>query len=296
MKGYLGLILSLFLAACGARAAVPTAGTPIASQPAATPSPTQLPVAAMVNGQPILLDEVEAEAARLEEAQAAIGIQVASSSETRQTVLEMLIERELLSQAALRAGMTPEQDPFQRIEALTQEMGGPDAMNAWLAAQQHTLDTFRSSLEKETLAAQMIEQIVSAVPNPNEQAHARHILVGDLELAQSLRQRLLAGADFASLAFEFSLDLSTRLDGGDLGWFPRGYLTMPEVEQAAFSLSLDEVSQPIQSALGFHLIQVLERGEHELMPDAHRRLRQLELERWLAEERDLADIQILITF
>jgi parvulin-like peptidyl-prolyl isomerase len=78
-----------------------------------------------------------------------------------------------------------------------------------------------------------------------------------LALANELRTRLLAGEDFAALAEEYSDDGSSA-SGGDLGWFARGAMVAP-FEEAAFALAVDEISEPVKTDFGYHLIQVLER-------------------------------------
>ena len=74
-------------------------------------------------------------------------------------------------------------------------------------------------------------------------------------LADSLATALRAGADFATLAARFSDDSSTAVAGGELGWFRRG-LMVPAFENAAFSLKPGEISHPVETAFGFHIIRV----------------------------------------
>jgi len=107
-----------------------------------------------------------------------------------------------------------------------------------------------------------------------ESVHARHILIrfkgsqlpvaaGKKELteeealakAQEIRKKLTAGEDFATLAKTESDDVQTGAKGGDLGTFRRGQM-VPEFEQAAFSLPVGQVSEPVKSKFGYHLIKV----------------------------------------
>jgi len=90
-----------------------------------------------------------------------------------------------------------------------------------------------------------------------EQVQASHILVDTLETAQTVREKLDAGGDFAALAKEYSLDAGTRDNGGDLGWFERGQM-VGEFEEAAFSLDAGRTSAPVKTTYGYHIIHVVD--------------------------------------
>lgn len=81
-----------------------------------------------------------------------------------------------------------------------------------------------------------------------------------LALADELYQRLMAGEDFATLAAEYSDDSGSAANGGDLGWFGRGQMVAP-FEEGAFGLAVDEISEPVKTDFGYHIIQVLERDD-----------------------------------
>jgi parvulin-like peptidyl-prolyl isomerase len=166
-------------------------------------------------------------------------------------------------------------------------------MGAWLAANGYTVEAFERALREDMLATRRIEHIAGAIGDSAEQVRAAHLLVARRADAENLRSQLLAGADFAELAMRWSLDPSTRPAGGDLGWSPPGYLLVPEVDQAAWSLPVGEVSPVIESALGYHIVVVLERGEHPLSPDARRFLRERAVETWLLDRRAAAQIEII---
>lgn len=89
------------------------------------------------------------------------------------------------------------------------------------------------------------------------QVRASHLLVQTKEEAVKLREEILAGKDFAEVAREYSLCPSGQ-KGGDLGFFGRGKM-VPEFEQAAFSLPVGQVSEPIQTQFGWHLLIVTDK-------------------------------------
>ena len=139
------------------------------------------------------------------------------------------------------------------------------------------------------------------------QTHARHILIKVNELVSSdearhklagLKERLDNGADFAELARLYSNDLSAA-KGGDLGWLYQGD-TVPDFERAMDALKIGEVSQPVQSPFGWHLIQVHERKSAEPGDERKRLLARQALrerksdeayEDWLRQMRDRAYVE-----
>jgi len=86
------------------------------------------------------------------------------------------------------------------------------------------------------------------------QVRASHLLVKTKEEVDKIREEIIAGKDFAEAAREVSLCPSGK-QGGDLGYFGKGQM-VPEFETAAFSLPVGEVSEPIKTQFGWHLLVV----------------------------------------
>lgn len=104
------------------------------------------------------------------------------------------------------------------------------------------------------------EEIEKYYNQASQELNARHILVEDEETAKEIKAKLDAGEDFAKLAKEFSTDPGSGAKGGDLGWFTVGTM-VPEFNDAAYALEIDEISEPVQSEHGFHIIQVTEKRD-----------------------------------
>ena len=90
------------------------------------------------------------------------------------------------------------------------------------------------------------------------QVQARHILVADLKTAQKVEADLKAGKDFAAEAHQYSIDPGSKDKGGELGTFRRGQM-VPAFDAAAFSLPVGQISAPVKSPFGYHIIQVEKR-------------------------------------
>jgi hypothetical protein len=142
----------------------------------------------------------------------------------------------------------------------------------------------RHLLESQLYRDKLQAALAAEVPATQEQVHARHILVPDLVSAQAVLARLNAGEDFAAVAADVSTDESNKESGGDLGWFGRGTMVAP-FENAAFSLPVGQLSEPVQTDFGYHIIEVLERGERPLEGADLERAREAALTDWLDAQR-----------
>lgn len=93
---------------------------------------------------------------------------------------------------------------------------------------------------------------------PEEEVQARHILVEKEEVAKELADKIKKGADFVPLAKEFSKDPGSKEDGGNLGYFGRGQM-VPQFEEAVFKLQKGQVSEPIKTQFGWHVVKLEDR-------------------------------------
>lgn len=135
------------------------------------------------------------------------------------------------------------------------------------------------------------EQVYAEVSVVQDQVWARHILVETEDEAKDVLARLDAGEDWNALAAELSLDTSNNTSGGDLGWFPKGYMVEP-FEEAAFALGVGEVSQPVETDYGWHVIQVIGHEERALSADDYEYAQQLHYQQWLDDAKASMTIKI----
>jgi len=155
-----------------------------------------------------------------------------------------------------------EEQVDERLEELKEELG----MQFDLLLQQQGFydeegfkDVIYLGLLQEAAALDGVEvsdeQLEEVYERKIKEISAQHILVQDKESAEDIVSELEEGADFAKLAKEYSEDKISAEDGGDLGYFSVGTM-VPAFEDVAFSLEKNEISDPVQTNYGYHIIKV----------------------------------------
>ncbi len=294
------LILTSFLWACGSvqetavTEAAPSVELPTVvvstSTPEFIPTATQEPSPISVNGESIPLSYYQNELLRYRDSLTGQAVQPAEE-DISQTVLDYLVDQQLLAQAARQNGFEVTDEQLQgRIDQLVNDLGSGGALTGWMQTNHYDDLEFRLALRLSMEAAWQRDQIAQTVPDDVEQVRAQQIFASTQAGADRALSSLNAGADFSTLAWEYSPE-----SGGELGWFPRGYLLYPEIEEAAFSLEPGSYSNIIQSEIGYHILLVLEHdAEHPLTTDARISLQNKALEDWLAQSRSSAQIVITV--
>ena len=215
----------------------------------------------------------------------------------QQQVLDQIIERVTLRQLASKEGVSI--DP-QNVETETVALQGRVQASGQFADWATFLK--ESSLTEESVRSLITDNLLSdalqkrhAAPTSVEQVHASHILVATQETAQEVLDKLSKGETFANLAAQYSTDTGSKDQGGDLGWFPRGVM-VSEFEQAAFSLEVGKVSQPVKTQFGYHIILVQEKAVRELDAAVYEQVQQKYFQTWIAEQQAKMKIERLYTF
>lgn len=207
----------------------------------------------------------------------------------RKAALDALIDKELLWQEAVKRGVVVSDAAVQsQVDQTRQAFGGAEVFARRLEDAGFDEATYIEYTRRDLAAQQMFAELTKvsepdekevqafftehrAEMNRPEQVQARHILIKVPQGAQAstvdaarlrleeMRASINAGADFASVARAGSEDASAS-EGGDLGYFSRGRM-LPEFEAAAFALAPGAVSEPVRTAVGWHLIYVQNRME-----------------------------------
>jgi foldase protein PrsA len=255
-------------------------------------------LAAKVNGQPVPLGLYERQAAQAQAALVAQGLDPNTQNGKdaiqgmQQQVLGQLIDDVLIEQAAKSEKVTiSDQDVNNRIQQMVNDVGGRDPFNQYLGNNQLQLSDLCTQIRASLYGDIMLNRVTAALPTQVEQVHAAHILLTTQAEANDVLKQLQAGKDFAALAKQYSQDEATRDNGGDLGWFPKGVMP-PEFEAAAFQLQPGQLSGVVQSALGFHIIKVIERQpKRPLSGELLQNQKQQAFIAWLQAQRDKAKIE-----
>jgi parvulin-like peptidyl-prolyl isomerase len=149
---------------------------------------------------------------------------------------------------------------------------------------------YRQFIRKEILQDKLAEALGNEVPRMAEQANARHILVETEDEAKEVIKRLNDGEDFAALAKELSLDTGSAEEGGELGFMPKGRV-LEAVDEVLFTLPIGQISDPVESSVGWHVIEVLEREERELTAGDYSQQQRVAFTTWLTKARTEAVIE-----
>ncbi|NMC45396.1 MAG: hypothetical protein GYA52_01045 [Chloroflexi bacterium] len=144
----------------------------------------------------------------------------------------------------------------------------------------------RDYLRNYMLVQKVYDAVVSDVPRTQDQVWARHILVETQDEAIAVLNRLAGGEDWNTVCNEVTLDQSGQENCGDLGWFPQGQ--MVEVfETEAFRLDIGEISNPVESSFGWHVIQTLGHEERDIESDYdYQRLQSNYYDLWFQDIKD----------
>ena len=203
------------------------------------------PVVATING-------VDIKQSDLDFAATEVGAQLANfpPDDRRRMLLQFVIENELMAEAAVKAGL----DSGQSLRGPPQISSPPHLAGCVFRQERAECRHLRTRPRRSTTAK-------VAGMKPEEEIHARHILVATEAEAKEIQERLKKGEDFATVAKEKSKDPSA--EGGDLGFFGRGQMLKP-FEDAAFQLKEGEISNPVQTQFGWHIIKVEEKRTRPL--------------------------------
>ncbi len=179
-------------------------------------------------------------------------------------------------------------------EALSTAEAGFEQYSDFVFDQAHmSRSDYERLIARPSLARELINgELQSQVPQSGEQVWAAHILVDTLDLATELRAQLNdPNVSFEQLAMQNSTDTSTAPNGGDLGWFTRGTMVAP-FDEAAFSLPPGQISEPVQSEFGYHLIKVYDHVDDRALTDSqYDAAKTRAVDTWLADQLAVATIE-----
>ena len=258
---------------------IETVSVPI---PTSTLEPTPAePMAAMINGERIWLSDFEAEIQRFMDAANNLEKEI-DADQAKDIVLDTMVETILLAQGARASGFILDQETYlKKYDQLVINSGGEDLFQQWLTDNHYTQESFEHIYRLQIEAVWMRDTILSQVPVCAEQIRARQILVSSKTLAEDIYKQLQNGVDFEYYSWGYDL-----LSGGELGWFPRDYLILPQIEAAVFNLQPGDYTEVIESTYGYHIVQVMERELDRLLTqDALIQKQRIAIEAWLTDQK-----------
>ncbi len=190
-------------------------------------------------------------------------------------VLGTLISEKIIDLEAKKHKIEVKDEEIEeKIETMKENFGGEEGLNQAMAYYGFSMNDLEKGMAMNIKIKKLLGPNISISEEEmkeffennkeafgqKEQVKARHILVETEDEAKEVIKKLKAGEDFAKLAKKYSKDESNKDSGGDLGFFGKGEM-VKEFEDAAFSLKVNEISEPIKTTYGYHIIEVLDKKE-----------------------------------
>ena len=289
-------------------------------------------VVATVEGQDIKKDELEKALVAALSRQGIPADQLPANQKAQgyKMLLNDLITEKLVTKRA--AGIeVKDEDINAQLEQLRSRFPTPEAFQEQLTKSGQTVEKMREDIRSYLRQQNWVQDQVKDAPKPSdadaeefytknpeqfkkpEQVRASHILIAvpadaneaqvgeKKKAAEAIAARVKGGEAFDKLAAELSEDPSAKQNSGDLNFFSREQM-VPEFSEAAFGMKKGDISDPVKSQFGFHVIQVTDRKEPEVMTlesvkprllaFLSQRMRDSQVEKVIKELREKSDVKI----
>jgi peptidyl-prolyl cis-trans isomerase C len=201
-------------------------------------------VAAMVNGEPVFVEDVELEA--VARGLISAGADFGPQDDAYTVVLDQLIDQKLMAQEAEKLGLDRNPTGRRRLEMARERILGNLLVESLVSAK----------VTEEAIDRMYGEQV--RLQQANDRVRVAHILTETEEAARAVYAQIEGGASFESLVFNNSIDTRTRMENGDMGWLSPNDLAEPFPVVIA-NTPAGEVSPPFQTDQGWHILKVKDR-------------------------------------
>ncbi|MEA1854286.1 peptidylprolyl isomerase [Cytobacillus sp. FSL W7-1323] len=216
------------------------------------------------------------------------------------SVLDTLISDQIVLQEMDKEKVTvTEEEVAEEMDAYMEQYGGEEAFKEVLDENgvsydsiEHNIEIYLGSKKLITPGIEITDDEMETYFEENkesfsqaEEIEASHILVEDEDTAKEVKQKLDDGDDFSELAASYSTDDSNKDNGGELGYFGEGEM-VEAFEEVAFAMEVDEVSDPVKTDYGYHIIKVTDHKEAKEanLEDAKEEIKEMLIESKLSTE------------
>ena len=218
---------------------------------------------AIVNGEKISKDDYKKE-------MSFYGAMLASRQNLKNSIVQMMVQDKLISDD-MKANKieVADKDVNDAFLNSVKQFGGQEQFDKMLDDYNMDVEKFKETVRKDLMYQKHKEWFTKEHPVTDEEIKqyyednkdqfakrdASHILVEDEKTAKEIKEKLDNGEDFAKLAKEYSKDTANAENGGNLGTFSKGQM-VKEFEDAAFNLKEGEISEPVKTQFGYHIIKL----------------------------------------
>lgn len=262
---------------------------------------TSLPDGAVaeVNGDKISMDDYKEEISFY-------ASMLASQQQLKSSVVQMMIQDKLISDDLKKNNVKfDEKEADDQFLQYVQNYGGQEQFDKMLEDYNMSADKFKETIKKDLMynkhrewfdennkvTDKEIKDYFEKHKDELVQVDASHILVEDEKTAKEVKEKLDNGEDFAKLAKEYSTDTSNAENGGELGYFTKASM-VKEFSDAAFKLKKGEISDPVKTSYGYHIIKVNDRKDspEDLKEDITKTLNEQKYSDYLKKLYDEAEV------
>lgn len=188
----------------------------------------------------------------------------------KEKVLDMLVDTKVQEQEANKAGITASDEEINaEVEKVRQNFDTEQKFNEFLTTQKMTIESLKDTIRKDILVRKLQEKLTADIKVTDDEVvayytqnqgqfmsiKASHILLETEDEAKKMLERIKNGENINDLALEYSKDPTAKENKGELGYFRKGEM-VEQFETAAFKLNVGELSEPVKTDFGYHIIKV----------------------------------------